>query len=79
MVAIQLLPGAGFGGRGLCARALDAGAALRHGLLNRPEERPAHEKIEQQDDDDGRQSTKEQFAELVCDFHCEGKELRPIS
>ena len=79
MVGIQLLPGAGFGGRSLRARAFNAGAALRHGFLNRPEECPAQEKIEKQNDNDSRQSTEEQFAELVCDFHGKGKVLRPIS
>ena len=79
MVGIHLLLGAGFSGRGFGPRALDAGIALCHGLLNRPEERPAQEKIKKQDDDDRRHSTEEQFAELVCDFHREGKVLRPIS
>ena len=79
MVRIQLLLGAGLSCSRLCARPFYAGMALRHRPLDRPKERPAQEKIKKQNDDDGRQSTEEQFAELVCDFHDKGKVLRPIS
>src|ERR1700723_1778444 len=79
MIGIHLLLPPGLGCGRLRARSVDAGVSLRHRLLNWPEKRPAQEQIKEQNDDDGRQSTEEQFAELVCDFHREGKVLRPIS
>ena len=69
VIILEILTRSFFDGRRLVPSPFYLRVALRHRLLDRREKRPAHKKIKQENDNDGRHSLKKQVAELVEDIH----------